>query len=194
MTKFKVGDRVRALNTSECGAYTKGNLYVVKALGGSLKTEIDDLGSTSNGWGYQNFELIQEDSLESLIKRANEGYEAEHQLRLKYNDKVEWNNGVPLMGGRCLSRLQIKKPKFEPFTTSNGWKVIEKGSGLYVGCRRFDPAPLKSLLIDFIDRDAHSCGLDDYRYEATRKGIYDGSNLLLWPDAERIYEQLKKVV
>lgn len=58
MTKFKVGDRARALNTAH-GQFTRGKEYVVSGVDEySISIERDDRGSTTNGWGKDNFELI----------------------------------------------------------------------------------------------------------------------------------------
>lgn len=63
MSKFKVGDRVICTrNSASYGdtlAYRKGETYVVKSSSrGHISTELDSVGSTINGWGDENFELV----------------------------------------------------------------------------------------------------------------------------------------
>ena len=62
MTKFKVGNKIMALESSQ-GCYTKGDIYVVRAYNEKTNrvfTELDDVGSITNGWGGDRFELVTE--------------------------------------------------------------------------------------------------------------------------------------
>jgi len=62
--QFMPGDRVRALETTATNCYTKGNIYTVKRVSGpyiTVYTELDDRGSSDNGWGAYNFELVGDD-------------------------------------------------------------------------------------------------------------------------------------
>lgn len=68
MTKFKVGDKVRALINDNSGrCYTKGNIYVVKDVyKHMLYTTYDDRGSTNNGLSSQFFELVEDKEMTEL--------------------------------------------------------------------------------------------------------------------------------
>jgi len=71
MNKFKAGDRVRCITANGAyGQFTYGNRYTVKrAVGTMVYVERDDFGSTTNGWRYDNFELVpQEISVPSARK------------------------------------------------------------------------------------------------------------------------------
>lgn len=58
MTKFKKGDQVKCLSNYG-DQFTKGKTYVVSsAYGERIQVERDDRGSTTNGWGAYNFELV----------------------------------------------------------------------------------------------------------------------------------------
>lgn len=60
---FKRGDRVRAINDSHGGGYTKGKIYTVSEFsvapygGNRIATESDDGGNRYNDWNADNFEL-----------------------------------------------------------------------------------------------------------------------------------------
>lgn len=59
MSKFKVGNKVRAIKDSFGGGYSKGSVYEVSAcIANSIKTVVDDRGSTNNGWHEDYFELV----------------------------------------------------------------------------------------------------------------------------------------
>lgn len=57
---FKPGDKIRALNTSYRKHYIAGNIYTVKKYQNNnwIFTELDESGSTTNGWGDHHFVLV----------------------------------------------------------------------------------------------------------------------------------------
>ena len=59
MNKFKVGDRVRCLETC-MDAFTKGNVYTVRDTmdDDRILVHVDDRGSTTNGWLAEKFERV----------------------------------------------------------------------------------------------------------------------------------------
>lgn len=59
MFTCKKGDKVRAIN-SFAGEFTRGKEYIVRSVDkGGIGVELDDKGSTTNGWGKDNFELVE---------------------------------------------------------------------------------------------------------------------------------------
>jgi hypothetical protein len=62
--KFKKGDLVRCITKSHTsGGYTYGRTYEVKGTylwneKERIRTVVDDFGSSANGWGEENFELV----------------------------------------------------------------------------------------------------------------------------------------
>lgn len=61
MSKFKVGDKVRALGTSGShrGAYVKGKVYTVTELTSPMYIATVDESGESNGWSVSKFELVE---------------------------------------------------------------------------------------------------------------------------------------
>jgi hypothetical protein len=55
--KFKKGDKVICLKTSQCHGYIKGLIYIVKDVGFFIGTETDSNGNTTNGYLPEFFEL-----------------------------------------------------------------------------------------------------------------------------------------
>lgn len=61
-SRFKVGDIVICLKSCS-NSYTEGKRYKVKAVRSDearISTELDDKGSTTNGWCMEFFELYRE--------------------------------------------------------------------------------------------------------------------------------------
>lgn len=61
--KFKIGDRVRALRSCGAGGFVAGGVYIVKrayfeGAHHHISVEVDSVGSTTNGWIAENFELL----------------------------------------------------------------------------------------------------------------------------------------
>jgi hypothetical protein len=59
--KFKKGDEVRCITKNHTsGGYTYGRTYEVKGAYpyDRILTVVDDFGSSANGWGEDNFELV----------------------------------------------------------------------------------------------------------------------------------------
>lgn len=61
--KFKIGDRVRALRSCGAGGFVAGGVYIVKhayfqGAHHRISVEVDSVGSTTNGWIAENFELL----------------------------------------------------------------------------------------------------------------------------------------
>jgi len=61
--RFKVGDRVRALDSCGGGGFFAGDVYTVSHVyedysGPRISVEVDSAGSKTNGWGAWHFELV----------------------------------------------------------------------------------------------------------------------------------------
>lgn len=191
MSKFKVGDRVRRINYNWMEAPI-GSMGTVT--GGNVDVKFDN-GVSYTGQDSENLELIQDDSLESLVKRANDGIDAFNKIRSQHREEVEWTNGNPFMMGFKNDQLRIKKPTFKPFTTSNGYEVrLEDKDVLHIGCESFHAPTFRERMNQILEKDqgysSAGCGQAFY---ATKTGIKYKSNVLPYTDAERIYEQLKEI-
>lgn len=108
-----------------------------------------------------------------------------------------------LAGEIQLRRKQKPRPQFAAFDTSNGWRVCldVPHDEIHVGCQRFERKKLTEALRNLIDNNEDGTHVDGLDLGATRKGVeyieYDGvtperSHVLPWPDAEALYEALKK--
>ncbi len=67
---IKVGDKLRALKTSNCKSFTKGNVYIVRReptdSRDSVGVELDENGSTTNGWHPSYFEPAEKPAVPDL--------------------------------------------------------------------------------------------------------------------------------
>lgn len=216
---FKVGDRVRCVEAGYIWTdFTVGKIYEVTRYGGSncyhKPVVADDLGKpwliNNNSKLNQMFELAErtdtspneEAELEALVRKANEGAEAIQEIQKRYHARVEWKWDDEEYYWRELSerasRLHFRVkpptvPKFEPFTTSNGWRVELKGDTLHIGCRSYEAGSLKHVLKCLLDGE-YRCYVAQIEspFYATRYGIEHSEEVLPWEDAQAILNELER--
>jgi hypothetical protein len=213
-TKFKVGDKVRAVRGtegyypflgvlnregennnlcgivlySECKVYKEGDHFCLDA---------------------KHFELVKGESkeLEILVRKANEGWKAQQILDDKYLDFIEistdgighWHRPVSSSDG--LYRIRIKPlPQFESFKVGNNWEVnFEAGSQIsiiFIGCKDFNAKDLWYALENLTkDSSAQHTLKDGTILNAMRGGIVcNGKESITWEEAEKIRDALERVL
>lgn len=161
----------------------------------------------------EDFALVersQDSELEELVKTANAGIKADQEIAARFPGQVQsfYADGDTAIVNKDktqkstygfvltdLIRYEIlPKPAFEPFTTSNGWRVTLEGGKLTIGCKEFKVHSLMNdvlpLLLDMNQDKALKYG----QYRATRIGILHEEKILPWADAEELYKRLKEVV
>lgn len=151
---------------------------------------------------YDQLESIGECNLEELVRKANEGYRAVHQIFKRYPDEVDfssynypqdkWDTTVNWDSSRLKpSEFRVKpKPIFEPFTVGQNWKVELDGQNVKVGCKNYNAKKLKEGLVDL--NNGHSRSHNSLDLFATKKGVREGEYLISWEDADKLLEALKK--
>lgn len=91
---YKVGDKVRALDSVN-GEFTRGKIYTVKRVGEfSLSTEEDDSGRTDNGWTSSNFELVP-----TFTISAGKFYRTRDGRKVGPMESDDWGDGYPWTDG-----------------------------------------------------------------------------------------------
>lgn len=89
--EIQVGDWVVALHSEGYG-YTRETLYKVSGfIGGTIKTETDDRGSKTNGWGKMNFRKATDEEIEAHLRGLLPDW-----LRVGKNVKVGGVGGINL--------------------------------------------------------------------------------------------------
>jgi hypothetical protein len=164
------------------------------------------------GWNRSRFDVAEEqDDLDRLIEEANAGLAAIKTIFEEHGGEryFEWDgpnacgpqyklvypNGVRHIS-RVFKVLPASTIKFQDFTTSNGWEVsLRSDGGLKLGCRTFTALAFFNGLHHVL----HKIN-GDMRNRVILLGHKDGvyqeacpHDVLPWDDAERLYEELKKV-
>jgi hypothetical protein len=186
---------------------------------------IDDRGEElEDGWPLIKFALLPQNSeLEELVKKANEGRKAILKLAKKYPNKVQFDRvmdtgilneerNVFVQHLNKYGDFEIipEKPKFEPFTTKEGWRVALKhkydNDYVAIGCRKnigtgnlgtyaYNAAVLKRVFRAIIRKNCnhYTDSESTAKFEATKNGIRQNKEILNWDDAERILKQLEEI-
>jgi hypothetical protein len=194
MSKFKVGDRV-VRTSHDCeypgGLIKVGDVGVVTATVDKWWIAIDShpLAGTTL---LKYYDLAPESELERLVRVANEGVDAVHELSLKYWCDYETRE----------HRYVVKpKPTFEPFyvgpmirdSHKAGWLVKLEGDTLHVGCKQFHASTLYRTLKGILG--VGLCLTDQFE-GAVPRGCKDGivwcQYQISWADVEHILEALEK--
>lgn len=203
---FKKGDKVRCLETYG-SQFTKDKIYTVaEAKADFVYVDSDDRGFQYNAWHYSKFE---KDELDTLIHKANEGLAA--ISKLLHSNEIQckaYGNPVSLESLYHRSRgsdfsaffdkgLKIERkvvPKFEPFTTSNGWEVkLENEDTLWIGCKSFQRRRAFLTLSKFIETSIPSLTGIYIDIFGSIGGIKLENHLLPWKDAEEILKRLQAI-
>lgn len=201
---FKVGDKVRAINTNAVASYVIDEICTVKSRESATQmTLIRPNGQKYSGAVDANWTLVEESmsELEQLVKKANEGNEARVILFNKYDNEIEIDKevyrGEPAALNKALisiDNLRIKpKPFFKPFTVGSSWLVKLEGRNVSVGCKNFTDSVLMTALDDMCKNSKCEQTVHGYKLSAKRTGIIlDGQFEISWADAERIVAALEK--
>jgi hypothetical protein len=211
MSKFKVGDRVvrRACDCQYTGGVIKvGDIGIVTSIDGFGWITLDThpkSGATLPDY----YDLALESELERLVRVANEGADAVHELSLKYWCDYETRE----------HRYVVKpKPTFEPFyvgplsctaphsycgqalpscTLEGQWLVSLTDNFLSInfGARtyRFKAYDLMCALSDLTKNSTEFAVVSNWKLGCMREGIcVDGRWQISWSDADRILAELEK--
>lgn len=196
--KFKPGDRVRALKTSGCKGFNKGNIYTVKKYSeyGTLMLEKDDNGSITNGWFPEAFELVSSQSeLQTLVDQANAGFSALRKLRDWDDNEIEIKHthaspyrgisGIDMPYG-FTPNVRIK-PKTKKFRIAS-WDATIEGETVKIGCQQFVIQDLRNNLNALVHYNFSSSG----KLKATKTGIlFADSHAITWKEAEQLLKELE---
>ncbi len=204
MSKFKVGDKVKCISlglNNECFGVI-GNIYTV--LNPELENRDMMIREANMSVSPDRFELVEENmtELEELVKKANEGYLAVNKILINYRNSVEYNDKNSkeyreVIWTAVYTQLRIKpKPKFEPFTVGQGWRVeLNPTGGVNVGCQNFEVRILKDALYT-VCKQNHTSSLHDLnggKLEAGRTGVHFKGHKITWEEAEKLLTALEKV-
>ncbi len=204
MAKFKVGDKVRRIGHKFEG-WNVGEIRTI--------TEIPYDGGIQTGDGYTYAaslaELVTEvlSELEQLVATANAGNKAMSELYRNHYDEVEvlYNGTVSTdspgkWSNSCMKiRIKPKPPTFEPFSVGQGWCVeLEDNNRVRVGCQPFNVSTLRDSLQALTSGNHNSSEVRNSSGERAqlhvlRTGISTPWGTLIWEDADRILEALKKL-
>lgn len=198
MNKFKVGDKVRLKsNQSDYSTdFKKNDVGTVIGHDGVHLVYLKNNNGVNISIFDSRLELVETvHTPEELIKKANEGYQARNKL-IEMGVKLEGRykiNGWKKYELSNNSTEELRVVQFEPFNTSNGWKVELKGDTIHIGCKFFNKNTLMNAFDNLIIKNYSSSHNSDFI--ATKNGInYMDSNnkyTLSWSDAELIYTKLK---
>lgn len=199
MSKFKVGDKVRCLKNFGSG-YKFGEIYEVHSVYNGynecrINTVCDSNGNNFNSWGEENFELVT-NSLEELVKKANDGYEAIYELYQNHWGNVEFKDDTSNWGTWFKDHIikgrqfRIKQKPFGPFKVGQNWEVSLQGDTIKIGCKQFDARSLFNSLM-FLNA-GKSIIAGNYNMYATRQGVKFESHEISWEDSDKIIEALNK--
>lgn len=219
---FKIGDKVKDIGDSRISVITDicfdtvHHCWYVYLNGSTHKdrngecpscfelVETKAAVSHENSISFRNYNpnpflnLMKKRDIDQLIETTRAGEKASQRLKYEYGEDVEYRGSgsdwfkIKIIG-KFEFRIVNKESTFESFTTSNGWLITIKPMGdLFIGCRNFTIEETKKTLIVFLRSlscSHSSCGITFY---ATWKGISDGTNTLLWADAEKLLNSLEK--
>lgn len=204
--ELKVGDEVVCIDPN--GLLSKGAHYVI--------TRFDKVGVfvfVRNDRGYivgydrERFAPLPdqtpfscEDELDRLIRKANEGGDAFEAIIERYQDDVIVGDerGYKLLrhangfDSSCRFRRKPEPKLPEPWTTSNGYTITITEKTVTIGCLTVKRKTARGILEQILDHKTGKLNMVSIKARATKDGIYSKAHgTLPWPDAEKLYEQLK---
>lgn len=201
MSKFKVGDKVKVTHKiSSSARELNGKICTINTIEtidrstvyATLKEEPSFNCKKAGVW-LDEIELVT-NSLEELVKKANDGYEALEELS-KYKDQIEFtsfsgpNNLYGSMVHICKYKLRIKQKSFEPFKVGQKWEVSLQGDRIEIGCKSFNCQQLLDTL-DCVNNPNKTNTYYDMR--GCRTGIKYAGHEISWEDSDKIIEALNK--
>jgi Protein of unknwon function (DUF3310) len=183
--KFKKGDTVRALRSSGNGwcasAYVEGKTYAVKScLNNSVQTVEDSLGSTTNGWGASNFELVEKFKKGDVVRARESSSEggyvkgAEYVVKSTLDGRVqtELDSIGSKTNGWCTDNFElVTSPKTSALESSGAALLTQVGGSHYTDMK-IQPAHYNLAnnmgwaegdAISYISRWRNKGGLQDLR-------------------------------
>lgn len=204
--RFKIGDKVKALHTSQCGGFTFGNTYTVRTVYcDRLGVEVDDKGHTNNGWTRQHFELVSDDSpteLQTLVDQANAGFSALRKLRDKYSSETEMKHNneseykkipdyVIDMSYGFTPNVRIK-PQTKKFRVAS-WAAEIMDNTVKIGCKIFYKNDLILAIQQLVKGDHHAfhCYESGAQFQSTRTHFICGEHRITWEQAEQLLKELE---
>lgn len=195
--KFKVGDTIQVRKM-----FMMPQLEIRSVADGWITVE-----PTGMRFHVDEVELVSSEAdaapsdLEALVRKANEGQEAERILRAKHRENVDvrnfylsgmaggWN---PLQAAAVYEfRVKPAPELFKSFKLqdSNHKVVIDRG-GAAVGCVLFDDVSvLRAVLKGFLD-GATTSSLD---LTPSRQGLRHRQGEMTWADAEQLLAVLETI-
>lgn len=225
--EIRVGDRVRRVSSENVGVKPGTEFTVVRiAVGGWPVGDRDSDNRAGKGLGHHpgSIELISstakeeselssaqcscinnnmnppETELERLVRKANEGREAERTLYKNFSKQYEVrsDNSMQMWNGFdkiviVNTEFRVKpRPAFTPFTVGNGWTVELKGDRLTIGCREYDAKIIRREFDQMCRKDfVNSYSGSSLKLAASRKGISSEGQSITWDEAERILKALE---
>lgn len=202
--KFKLGDSIRCIDVQSNSRYlTKGKIYTVLSYDSDLDTVcvIADDNTSHNFFPYR-FELVEQDALDVLIARANDGMRAIEQL-VKYHDHELETDHKDFT--KVSSWFEPIQPTFRrkapplpaPFTLKDSLHSVQciDASTVKVGCQTFRFDQLRQGLFLLIREDCseYSSIEGPYNLSASKRGVSYGGNSITWADAEQLLAALEQV-
>jgi hypothetical protein len=204
-TKFKVGDRVRRLESETWrGNWNRFEHIVTKVSGDRIEVTNDPDPQYSNTRIAAYFELVSpaKSELEELVEKANQGYAARDVLREKYSDQVRaYYTGNSLNEGALLKDIHTtnwckgykivpKKKVFQSYTMPEKHFVClhANENNLHVGCQVFSIQDLTNAL-RALCRDSSAVYFKEF--SASRSGVRYGANTISWASADDLLSRLE---
>lgn len=212
--EFKVGDRVRRTKGDNNG-FHPGQTGVIVGITWGYDVLVDNTDKVSKANDPKFLELVEtKDELDQLIEDVNNGKKSLHKIATKYWGEVQY-----VIGGKVESfgppdsykNVEIRleripsKPRFTPFTTSNGWRVFVSNDYNFVqiGCQCFNRKDfLKALVETYVHRNiSHPLREFDNNKNSTGNFIFllfNGDlvwrgHVLKQDDAKRLLQELEKL-
>lgn len=204
---LKIGDKVKCtyMRYTYCGKLNVGEDYTISSIhkGGWVKVE----GSIYTYEPALCFKKVTS-NLESLVKTANAGLQAVHEIYRDHKDEVERNrwddencrnalfaqdemlDAVDVRAPRTLY-IKPKAPKLKPFNVGQ-WTVELLDSGkIKIGCETFNLFELKAALQDLHISSFRDTGIQDMA--PTRRGILYKDHTLSWKDVDILYIKIRNL-
>jgi hypothetical protein len=145
-----------------------------------------------------------QEEIDFLLKMANEGLAAMEKLQdlttgtieFSYSDSKDWSPCGKLVG--CKYRIK-PKPIMPSWLTSGSdvWNVIMTDDGnIQIGCKIFNAKALRYVLNALVSCNLPSAThLDDKgHFFSTKAGVKLDNHVLPWVDAERLLNELNKIL
>lgn len=200
MNKFKIGDKLRCTHHYNDTHWPKGwefilteNTYYYGNPHVKGRCKNGEIGEISTS----NCELA--DSLEDLVKKANDGEAAYKIIKEKYPNEVEYrgtnHSEWKLIDNHLFNMLtfRIKNKKlFKQFRSTKGEVYLDTEGLLHIGCQVFNREDAHMCIKTLFQHGGSYMLLMGTVY-ATRDGLKFFNNVLPWSECEIILSQLNEM-